>query len=201
MRPGFRFAAVLFSLAAIPSGVALPARSAFACKNSIAAAEDRMVQLLSEADAHLREGRHGAAIQLTLQHYPDLKSARDPDRFTSRAQRIFAAALVRVEGLTSVRGFDASTSDERRANLEWAVATLRSIDERQKNNPAIVAELAEALSTLPEHQQEALATLEDLARRDLVPNPYAYRALARLRRLTGDEAGKRAALDKAAAIR
>lgn len=201
MRRGFRLVAVLLGLAAIPAGVALPARSAFACKNSIAAVEERMVQLLSEADTDLREGRHGAAMQLMLQHHPDLKTATDPDRFTSRARRIFAAGLVRVDGLASLRGFDASTSAERRANLEWAVATLRSIDERQQNNPAIQAELAEALSTLPEHQQEALAMLEDLARRDLVPNPWAYRALARLRRLTGDEAGERAALEKADALR
>jgi hypothetical protein len=196
MRLAFRSVAVLFSLTVIPAGV-LPARSALACKNSIAAAEDRMVQVLTEADAHLREGRPGAALQLTLQHHPDLKTARDGDRFTARAQRIFAAALVRMEGLASVRGFDASTSDERRANLEWAVVTLRSADRRQKNNPAIQAELAEALSALPEHQQEAFHMLEDLARRDLVPNPYAYRALGRLRRLAGDEAAARAALEKA----
>lgn len=200
MRPVVRMVTVLFSLAVIPAGVALPVRSAVACRNSVAAAEDSMVQLLSEADGHLRDGRPGAAIQLTMQHHPDLKTVKNGDRFISRAQRIFAAALVRMDGLAGVRGFEASTCGERRANLEWAVATLRSLDERQKNNPAIQAELAEALSTLPEHQQEALDKLEGLARRDLVPNPYAYRALARLRRLTGDEAGERAALEKADAL-
>lgn len=191
---------LLFSLAVIPAGVALPARPAAACKNAVAAT-DSMVQVLSQADEHLREGRPGAALQLTMQHYPDLKTALDGDRFMSRARRIFAAALVRMDGLAAVRGFDASTSDERRANLEWAVATLRSVDKRQKNNPAVLAELAEALSTLPEHQQEALDLLDGLARRDLVPNPYAYRALARLRRLAGDEAGARTALEKADLLR
>ncbi len=158
------------------------------------AAEDESVFTLVKAEDELAHGKPGAAIQRTLQDFPDLKTVQDGGRLMTRAQRIAATAVVRMSGLLAVRGFDASTCAERRANLEWAVATLRAVDRKDKGRPILQAELAEALSALPEHEQEALNILRGLAARDVMPSPYAYRALARLLAMDGDAAGQRAAL-------
>jgi len=187
---------VLFGLALLTAGVALPPRSALACRNSMAMEEENVATLVQSED-DLAHGKPGAAVQRTLQSFPDLKTVKGGDRLMTRAQRVMATAIVRMDGLLAVRGFDASTCAERRANLEWAVATLRYVDSQDKNRPIIQAELAEALSMLPEHQEEAAHILEDLARREVMPSPYGFRALARLRRWAGDGVGERAALDEA----
>lgn len=193
LRHSLRPSAALLGAALVVAGVAGPARPASACMNAVAALNENVLTLV-QAEDDLAHGKPGAAIQRTLQEFPDLKSAKDGDRLMTRAKRIAATAVVRMQGLLAVRGFEASTAAERRANLEWAVATLRVVDRKDKGRPVLQAELAEALSALPEHQQEALDILERLAALEVMPSPYAYRALARLRALAGDAAGQRAAL-------
>jgi len=160
------------------------------------AMEEVNVATLVQSEDDLAHGKPGAAVQRTLQSFPDLKTVKGGDRLMTRAQRVMATAIVRMDGLLAVRGFDASTCAERRANLEWAVAALRYVDRLDPNRPIIQSELAEALSALPEHQEEAARILEDLARREVMPSPYGFRALARLRRWAGDAAGERDALNE-----
>lgn len=196
MRHSLRPSVALLGAALLSAGVAAPSRSAFACMNAVRAQEDTVIDLV-QAEDDLSHGKPGAAAQRTLQRFPDLKTNDDGERLMTRAQRVFATAIVRMDGLLAVRGFEASTCAERRANLEWAITALRAVDRQDKNRPIIEAELAEALSALPEHQQEALNMLEGLARREVMPSAYALRALARLRRLAGDVAGERTALEEA----
>ena len=193
---------VLFAFVALVSaGAAVPSRSASACINSVERTTDQDVMLLVDVEDDLAHGKPGAAVQKTLVRFTQAKKELSDDRLERRAQQVIAVAVVRMEGLLAVRGFEASTSAERRMNLEWAVATLRGASEKEPTSPILRSQLAEALSTLPEHQAEARAILEDLAQRDVVPTPYAYKALARLRHWSGDDAGERVALNSADRLR
>src|SRR5262249_55359103 len=82
------------------------------------------------------------------------------------------------------------------ANLEWAIASLREIDEKRPNDPTVQADLGEALSHVSHGQDEALKVLGGLAQKDLMGSPFAYRALAELRTNKGDYAGAEAAIKR-----
>lgn len=186
----------------VPVAIAGQSKEAAACGESIAFEVDPNVLLLSQAEGALNNGQPRAAALAAIKVFPtikDLKAGAAP--LLPRAQRIVAMAIVRTDGLLSAGNvFHASTNDERRANLEWAVATLRRLDAAKKNNPAAETDLAEGLARLPETQSEALATLDKLARKDLVTSAHGYSALARLRKAAGDDAGHEAAMKKYEAL-
>jgi hypothetical protein len=113
----------------------------------------------------------------------------------TRAQRVLALALVRAEGtLAGVRGFTASTTADRMANLGWATGVLRAISAERRDDPIARADLAEALAATPGKEDDALGILADLADRDLIGSAHAYAALARIRASRGDSGAARRAL-------
>jgi hypothetical protein len=101
-----------------------------------------------------------------------------------RAVRVFALAVVRSEGRIDIGAGWAAWG-----NLEWALETLRDLEASSPNNPAKLAELAEAQIALPRTRADGVRVLEDLDGRDLLGSPYAYLALARARQAEGDEGG------------
>jgi hypothetical protein len=186
----------------IPVAVAAQPTEAVACGESIAFEVDPNVLLLSKAETNLTNGMaHDAALE-ALKVFPKIKSAKaGSSPLLSRAQRIVAMSIVRTDGLlTAGKEFQASNADERRANLEWAVATLRRLSAAKNKNPSAQTDLGEALARLPETQPEALATLDKLARKDLVTSARGYQALAELRKAAGDEEGHVAAMKKYEAL-
>ena len=186
----------------VPVAVAAQPHEARACGESIAFEIDPNVLLLSQADADLSGGKPHAAALNALKAFPKIKSAKPGSSpLLARAQRIVAMSIVRTDGmLTAGKEFSASTSDERRQNLELAVGTLRRLSAAKKNTPSAETDLGEALAKLPETQPEALAILDKLARKDLVTSARGYQALAELRRCAGDEEGHVAALKKYEAL-
>lgn len=182
----------------VPVALAAQPTEAVACGESIAFEVDPNVLLLSHAETSLNGGKPRAAALDAIKVFPKIKTlAPGSSVLLPRAQRILAMAIVRTDGLlTAGKDFQASTSDERRSNLEWAVATLRRLSIAKKNNPAADTDLGEALARLPETQPEALATLDKLARKDLVTSAHGYAALARLRKAAGDTDGHEAAMKK-----
>jgi hypothetical protein len=88
--------------------------------------------------------------------------------------------------------------EDRAANLEWAIASLRKLDAARGSDATIRTDLAEALSKLDAHRAEAKEILEKLATTDEIASPRGYAVLAELRGAAGDESGKRAALDRCA---
>jgi hypothetical protein len=186
----------------VPLAIAGQPTEAVACGESIAFEVDPNVLLLSSAETSLSSGKPRAAALDALKVFPKIKSAAPgSSALLPRAQRIVAMAIVRTDGLLSAgKEFQASTADERRANLEWAQSTLRRLSAAKKNNPSVETDLGEALARLPETQGEALATLDKLARKDLVTSAYGYAALAGLRQAAGDDAGSDAALKKYEAL-
>lgn len=182
----------------VPMAVAAQTGEAVACGGSIAFEVDPNVLLLSQAESNLNNGKPRAAALSVLKVFPKIKSLKPgASHLLPRAQRILAMAVVRTDGLlTAGKEFTAENADERRANLEWAVGTLRRLSAAKKNNPSANTDLGEALARLPETQSEALQTLDKLARKDLVTSAYGYKTLAKLRKAAGDAEGSEAALKK-----
>jgi predicted Zn-dependent protease len=177
----------------------LGARRAPACGNAVSIEEERVDKVMA-AEKWLRTGRAKESAQLLIQHFPTLKTIEPKDKLILRARRILALAVVRTDGLLPVPAFAATTSEDRRKNLEWAVQAMRESDADAPGLPIVRANLAEALATLPEHQQEAFDILDGLARRDVLPTTQGYHTLAHLRALVGDDEGARAALQKHASL-
>lgn len=186
----------------VPVAIAGQSSEAVACGESIAFEVDPNVLLLSQAEGSLNNGNARAAALSAIRVFPKIKEMKPgTSPLLSRAQRIVAMAIVRTDGiLTAGKVFTASTADERRANLEWAIGTLRRLDAAKKNNPAAQTDLGEALARLPETQAEALKTLDKLASKDLVTSAHGYSALAQLRKAAGDEQGHDAAMKKYEAL-
>jgi hypothetical protein len=178
----------------LPVSLTAHVSPAAACGNSVRRQVDPRVMRLSQAEQVLGAGKFKTAAVSALQIYPKLRNADDPDALMARAQRIVAMATVRTEGFLTVgESFHASTSDERRANLEWAVVVLRRMTARS-STPSLETDLGEALSKLPEGKEEALALLGKLAKKDLITSPRGYAELAQLRHTEGDAEGRDAAL-------
>lgn len=192
---------------------ALAPREARACGDGFDFAPriDHRIEGVARAEKALREGRYTAAAGSVVRMFPALqKATMGHDPLIDRAFRTLALAIVRAGGALPIdreiprelRGTWAGGSEEdRRANLEWALVTMRGLSDRQKDadDPALKSDLGEALAAAGRHD-EALAVLADLAERDLLTSPEAYAALAGLRERAGDAAGKLAALRKCEAM-
>jgi hypothetical protein len=181
------------------SAALLCPRRAPACGNAVNMEVER-VSIVLTADKMLRDGKPKATAELLMQQYPSLKTSEPKEKLVLRARRIVALAVVRTDGLLPVPAFAASTSDDRRKNLEWAIEAMRKSAADTPDNPVVQAALAEALATLPEHQQEAFDILDRLARRDVLPSAHGYHTLGHLRHLVGDTEGERSALEKSAKL-
>jgi hypothetical protein len=171
---------------------------------------DYRVMGVASAEQALRDGRMVAAAGSVVRMMPEIRTTgfgRDP--LIHRAMRILALATARFDGsvpfqkevpfelLGSWRG---KSGDDRSANLEWSIATLRRLNEHRANDPALQTDLGEALAKVDAHRDEALKLLGGLAEKDLVSSPEGYAALARLRAQTGDTAGRDAAAKRCAAM-
>jgi predicted Zn-dependent protease len=167
---------------------------------------DPRIKGVDKAEDAFEEGRILAAAGSVVRMIPHIKQLKPTrSKLIQRAERVLALAVARFDGAlpverevpTYVQGtWIGRTEAERAANLEWAAGTLREIDKAKKSDPASRTELAEALSRLEGGRDEARAILEDLATKDLITSPEGYAALARLRERAGDDAGRRAALER-----
>lgn len=187
----------------LPLGIAAHVKSAAACGNEVIITTDDKIRDLSTAEKALGSGKITAAAETAFRYYPKLHTSprlmqgqfpnTGLDPVAAHAQRLVAVALVRTEGLLTIKdAFEPTTADERRKNLEWAIAILRAVAAIKKS-PALDTDLGEALSKLPETRDEALSILDGLDKKDLVTSPEAYAALAELRKAAGDSAGGDAA--------
>lgn len=159
------------------------------------------VQEIARAEKALEGGQGLAAAQAVLGTFPRIRTATaGANPLETRALRVFALAVVRSEGsvdekkarVASANGVDWTPA----ANLEWAVQSLREVDQKRPNDPTVQADLGEALSKTTAGQAEALKILQGLAQKDLMGSPHAYAALAKLRTQSGDSAGAEAALKR-----
>jgi hypothetical protein len=167
---------------------------------------DPRIKGVDKAEDAFEEGRILAAAGSVVRMIPHIKTLKPTrTKLIQRAERVLALAVARYDGAlpverevpTYVQGtWIGRTDAEREANLEWAVSTLRDIDKAKKSDPSSQTDLAEALSRVDGGREEARTILEDLAKKDLITSPEGYAALARLRERAGDDAGRRAAIER-----
>jgi hypothetical protein len=182
------------AVAAVPSG-------ASACLSSVYRETDSTTQLVAQAETALAEGRFARAEAKALKAFPALKIVKPGAvPLADRALRILALASVRTDGGIDVGGFKGKSSDDRAANLEWSVDTLRGLNAKRVNNPTLQTDLGEALAKVPAHREEARKILGELAAKDLLTSAEGYAALARLRAEGGDGTGRDEAVKRCEAM-
>ena len=159
------------------------------------------VQEIARAEKSLENGQNLVAAQAILGSFPGIRNVTvGQNPLETRALRVFALVVVRSDGTVDEKKAKVASANgiewTPRANLEWAVQSLREIDEKRPNDPTVQADLGEALSKTATGQIEALKLLQGLAQKDLMGSPHAYAALAKLRTSTGDSAGAEAAIKR-----
>lgn len=157
------------------------------------------VQEIAKAEKALEGGQNAAAARTILTSFPKVRSASaGANPLETRAMRVFALALARSNGAINEKTLGIASRDEwtPTGNLEWAIAALREIDGKRPNDPAVQADLGEALSKVAHGQDEALKLLGNLAQKDLMGSPFAYAALAKIRSDRGDTAGAATAIKR-----
>jgi predicted Zn-dependent protease len=176
-------------------------RVSYACEEAVNLNPDPAptpAQLVAGAEKAL-ESNPAEAARLVFTHFSGVRTAvpgKDPIK--TRALRVLAIAIVRTNGTATERSLMWVGTDTWKpaANLEWAVQALREIEQVRPNDPAVQADLGEALSKLPHGKAKALEILERLAQKDLMGSPNAYAALATLKQEKGDTAGAQAAMSR-----
>jgi hypothetical protein len=150
------------------------------------------VQEIATGEKSLESGNYLAAVNAVTRTYPAIRTATvGSDPLQTRGLRVMAMSLVRSDGKV---GANAQWTPA--ANLEWALQTLREIDAKRPNDPAVQADLGEAMAKIGRTQPEAYKLLSRLAEKDLMGSPHAYAALAQLRAAKGDEQGMAAAVKR-----
>jgi len=188
-------------------------RSAEACGGGdweFAPAIDYRPQGLDKSEQDMHEGNHLTAAARILRMFPELKRAKlGMNPKIDRAYRLLSIATARAGGALPVEkevpewilsSWAGKTEKDRSANLTWAVASMRQLNEAKKDDPALQTELGEVLARVDGHQDEAREMLGKLADKDLISSPEGYAALAMLRAKSGDTAGRDAALKKCQAM-
>jgi hypothetical protein len=171
---------------------------------------DWRVPGVQNAERQLDKGKPDAAGGSVLRMMPNIKTYKPTTGgLIGRGLRTLAVSLVRTNGALNVarevpRELHATwlgkSEEQKKQNLEWAVATLRAQARAKKNDPAVLSDLGEALAKLDGAEDEAAKLLGDLANEDLIATPHAYAALARLRGAAGDAEGSRLALKRCEAM-
>lgn len=167
---------------------------------------DHRPEGIARAEKVLNKGQHAQAAAMIIRMMPHVKDLKAKNStLVARAQRVLAVATARNNGSLPVskevpsyaQGTWIGKSDQHRAeNLEWAVKTLKTINEIKKDDPAVQTDLAEAMARTETHRAEATQLLEKLAKKDLIATPEAYAVLAQLRSKAGDAKGQKVALQR-----
>lgn len=189
------------------------------CGNVITLSVDDVARRLTAVEKRLNEGNTVGAVQglrfvlLVIrggnarEYEGGYALSEDPGsnvalRVRARAERVFALAVVRRDGLVDRRRVRAGWVPDatRTANFVWAEGVLAAARRASPDAPEAIAHHAEALARLPNRATEAVTALRELDRRDLVPDAWGYGALARLADARRDTAARERALAQCATL-
>ena len=187
-----------------------------ACGNEVYFSVNRMTRTIVRAERALRQGRLTTAIRLSLSSLstmdegepgnPDTHEPHTSKRIQKKAKRLYkrvkrvaAIAIVRRDGRVSLRYKTAVRRikpKKRLRNLKFALMILKKELEAKPKDPLVQSRFAEALGRFPKRREEGRKILKGLAAKDLLPDAWAYRALAEMNHLAGDTAGRDAAISQ-----
>ncbi len=161
-----------FALLLTPAALPSPAQ---ACINGVRHKTSDPTREINKADQALARGRLTEAWRRANEPIDrHTLTEQQLDLLTRRATRIRALAVIRNRDEQSPIPRDA-------AALTRATHQTRDLLDDAPDDPSLLAEHAEALARDPATQPQARKTLEDLAQRDLLASPFAWRTLAELR--------------------
>lgn len=194
----------LVVVAALALGIPGSATPAEACLNAVVVRVDRVVPVVVRAERAIRQGRPQAAAPLLARADSLLQQSErgfegtDDDRsaIRQRIRRARATVVIRLQGGYAISrdALNPSADAEYRAvALRWAASTIAAMRVPGHDDPALDALHAEALSQLADGKTEALEILRRLERADLMPDAWAYRALALLEHEQGNTEARDAA--------
>jgi tetratricopeptide (TPR) repeat protein len=150
-------------------GILYPA-VAWSCINGLILETDDARKRVARAEQLVSSGNHREAGQVLRNRGEYWFQVGDRGLMTRR-QRVLAEV------------------DLRAGRLAPAIRSFRTLRKLRPDDPYLDARYAEALAGTQRGRPEALRILEDLERRDLIPDEHAWAALARLRDWAGDPAG------------
>ncbi|HEU4538063.1 MAG TPA: hypothetical protein VFS00_28275 [Polyangiaceae bacterium] len=160
--------------------------------------------LVADAEKKLEEGDHRAAAAAAVRAFPKVKAGVPGAGLEGRALRVTALAVARSDGAVGPGGAKASDPKARERNLAWSATALKALDAKAEaergGDPAIKANLGEALARNAATRDEAFRVLKDLSDRDLMGSPQAYAALAGLAKERGDGALEQSARGRCATM-
>lgn len=191
--------------AAIALAAAMPAR---ACVNEYYLEVDRKTQAVERAEALLEAGRPAAALRTAAaararaRVSQPMRARGAADTLDTRISQVMAVAIARLGGAADVergRARPRASESDRQDALRWALDVMnRALG--TGDDPFLRARRAEVLARVTGREADARAELETLAQRDLMPDAYAWAALAALRASAGDVAGGTEAMDRCKTI-
>lgn len=163
---------------------------------------DHRPEGIARAEKLLEKGDNVAAAATVIRVMPHIKQLKAKSSLVERAQRVLAVTTARSNGSLAISKevpsyaqgkWVGKTAEEKAANLDWSIATLRSMSEGDKEDTALQTDLAEALAKTDSGKAEAKDILEKLAQKDLIASPEGYATLAELRSKAGDAEGQKVA--------
>lgn len=166
---------------------------------------DHRPEGIAKAEKLMEKGDSVAAAATVIRVMPHIKQLKPKSALVERAQRLLAVATARSNGSLAITRevpdyaqgqWVGRTAKEKDSNLEWSIATLRTLSEQKTDDTGIQTDLAESLAKVDSHKGEAKEILEKLAQKDLIATPEGYAALADLRSLAGDAEGQKLALQR-----
>lgn len=182
-RPRAWLPPALLAAALMATSSPAPAR---ACVNGVELQVDPKTRDVARAERWLRAGHIRHSMGLAGRTLHELRGRRRTGPLGARLNRVLAVSTVRLAGRVdrgTWRGRPRLPESDRVENLEWARGVLSDLA-RGDDDPVDHARLAEALGAL-ERWAEAARILEDLDRRDLMPDARSYVTLARARDALG----------------
>lgn len=150
---------------------------AYACGNAIFLDGDDASQQVKQAEKLLAAGKNKQALQKV-----------EPYRYRFNGKGLQRRAVL----VQAAIKFRAPKINYRSA--EFYIGYLEKELEGSKDDPLLTSLLAEGYAVEAETAAKATEMLEDLAKRELMPDAFGYIALGTLRAKAGDQDGAKAAL-------
>ncbi len=162
---------LFISFALITSAPAI----ALACGNAMFVDGDDGVKQIMHAEKLLARGQNKRALKLVGYQY----------RFESNQQE-------KVRLIRATAAFRTLKADN--YLVSSGIDNLKNSLKTSNDNPLLLARLAEGYSLSKKNSAEAKTILEDLVKRDLMPDGFAFATLAKLRSQAGETESAKAAI-------
>ena len=131
------------SIVLLPLGIVGAPAPAAACGTEVFTIIDHSAEGISSAERSLSKGAVASAAKQVFQVFPKLKTTKPgAGPLSDRALRILSLAATRADGAINVGSgvnwtMVGVTSDQKEANLLFAIDTLRKLNEKRANNPSL----------------------------------------------------------------